>query len=142
MRLLKSSQTIPASYTYCLLNIEVGFLFRLINKVYGFAFHLELVFAILALDIGLKLVYAEGLVFIALRVSDQFLHGLGGVDADIAGRLVVALAHVVGTLVGVLILGVLDNGLTQMRVDSYVREILIGAIIIAAVSSSSLSRRK
>jgi ribose transport system permease protein len=49
--------------------------------------------------------------------------------------------HVLGTLLGVLILGVLDNGLTQMSVDSYVREILIGAIIIAAVTSSSLSRR-
>lgn len=50
--------------------------------------------------------------------------------------------HVLATLIGVLILGVLDNGLTQMRVDSYVREILIGAIIVAAVTSSSLSRRK
>ncbi|MBK8023847.1 MAG: ABC transporter permease [Chloroflexi bacterium] len=50
--------------------------------------------------------------------------------------------HVLGTLVGVLILGVLDNGLTQMRVDSYVREILIGAIIVAAVSVSSLEKRR
>ena len=45
------------------------------------------------------------------------------------------------TLVGVLILGVLDNGLTQMSVDSYVREILVGTIIIAAVAFSSFSRR-
>jgi ribose transport system permease protein len=50
--------------------------------------------------------------------------------------------HVLGTLLGVLILGVLDNGLTQMNVDSYVREILIGAIIIGAVAFSSLSRRR
>ncbi len=50
-------------------------------------------------------------------------------------------ARVLGTLVGVLILGVLDNGLTQMSVDSYIREIFIGAIIIVAVASSSLGKR-
>ncbi|MFN6977644.1 MAG: ABC transporter permease, partial [Gemmobacter sp.] len=36
--------------------------------------------------------------------------------------------RVLATLVGVLILGVLNNGLTQMNVDSYVREILVGSI--------------
>jgi len=36
---------------------------------------------------------------------------------------------------------VLDNGLTQMRVDSYVREVLVGAIILAAVGLSALGRR-
>jgi hypothetical protein len=46
------------------------------------------------------------------------------------------------TLIGVLILGVLDNGLTQMSVDSYVREVLVGAIILAAVASSSLWTRR
>ncbi len=45
------------------------------------------------------------------------------------------------TIVGVLILGVLDNGLTQMSVDSYVRQILVGGIIILAVSVSSLTKR-
>lgn len=45
------------------------------------------------------------------------------------------------TIVGVLILGVLDNGLTQMSVDSYVRQILVGGIIILAVSASSLTKR-
>lgn len=44
------------------------------------------------------------------------------------------------TVIGVLVLGVLDNGLTQLSVDSYVRQILVGAIIILAVSSSSFSR--
>lgn len=44
------------------------------------------------------------------------------------------------TIIGVLVLGVLDNGLTQMSVDSYVRQILVGGIIILAVSTSSLTK--
>ena len=46
--------------------------------------------------------------------------------------------RVLATIVGVLILGVLDNGLTQMSVDSYVRQILVGAIIVLAVAASSV----
>lgn len=46
------------------------------------------------------------------------------------------------TLVGVLILGILDNGLTQMQVDSYIREILVGLIVIAAVAVASLSKKR
>ena len=34
--------------------------------------------------------------------------------------------RVLATLGGVIVLGVLDNGLTQLRVDSYVREVLVG----------------
>ncbi len=49
--------------------------------------------------------------------------------------------RVLATLVGVLILGLLDNGLTQMSVDSFVREILVGAIILAAVASSSIGKQ-
>jgi ribose transport system permease protein len=49
--------------------------------------------------------------------------------------------RVLATLAGVVILGVLDNGLTQMRFDSYVREVLVGAIILLAVGLSALSRR-
>ncbi len=50
--------------------------------------------------------------------------------------------RVMATLVGVLILGILDNGLTQMNVDSYVREVLIGAIVVAAVAVSSYGRKR
>lgn len=46
------------------------------------------------------------------------------------------------TLLGVLLLGVLDNGLTQLRVDSYARQVLIGAVILLAVGFSTLSRRR
>jgi ribose transport system permease protein len=48
--------------------------------------------------------------------------------------------RVASTLVGVAMLGVLGNGLTQMNVDSYVREIITGSIIIAAVAASSLGK--
>jgi len=33
--------------------------------------------------------------------------------------------RVIYTLIGVLMLGILDNGLTQLRVDSYIREVLV-----------------
>ncbi len=48
--------------------------------------------------------------------------------------------RVINTLVGVLIIGVLSNGLTQLSVDSYVRDILVGTIIIAAVAVGSLEK--
>jgi ribose transport system permease protein len=49
--------------------------------------------------------------------------------------------RVLATLAGVVTLGVLDNGLTQMRVDSYVREVLVGAIILVSVGLSEIGRR-
>jgi len=49
--------------------------------------------------------------------------------------------RVLYTLLGVLMLGVLGNGLTQMNVDSYVRDMITGLIIIAAVGAGSLGRR-
>ena len=50
--------------------------------------------------------------------------------------------RVVNTLVGVLMIGVLSNGLTQLSVDSYIRDILVGTIIIAAVAVGSYERMK
>lgn len=49
--------------------------------------------------------------------------------------------RILATVIGVLILGILDNGLTQMSVDSYVRQILVGGIIVLAVAASSITRR-
>lgn len=49
--------------------------------------------------------------------------------------------HVLGTLVGVLILQVLANGLTLLSIDSYIQQIITGAIIVLAVVVSSLSKR-
>ncbi|MFO1034321.1 MAG: hypothetical protein U1E15_09695 [Hyphomicrobiales bacterium] len=41
---------------------------------------------------------------------------------------------------GVAILGILSNGLTQLSVDSYVRDVLVGTIIIIAVAVSSIEK--
>jgi ribose transport system permease protein len=49
--------------------------------------------------------------------------------------------RVLATLAGVVVLGVLDNGLTQLAVNSYVRQVLIGLILIVAVGTSALGRR-
>jgi ribose transport system permease protein len=44
------------------------------------------------------------------------------------------------TLVGVAMLGILSNALTQMNIDSYVRDILVGTIIILSVAVQSYER--
>ena len=48
--------------------------------------------------------------------------------------------RVLYTLVGVLLIGVLSNGLTQLSVDSYVRDILVGTIIISAVALGKVDK--
>ena len=50
--------------------------------------------------------------------------------------------NVIGTMIGVLILGVLANGLTQMQIDTYIQQISTGVIIILAVTLSSLSQTR
>ncbi|GIV83123.1 MAG: dolichyl-phosphate beta-glucosyltransferase [Candidatus Roseilinea sp.] len=50
--------------------------------------------------------------------------------------------HVLGTVLGVLIMGVLGNGLNILGVNSYIQSILTGVIIVLAVLISSLSRRR
>ena len=49
--------------------------------------------------------------------------------------------RVAATLGGVFILGLVGNGLTQMNVDSYARDMLTGAIVITAVAVSALGKR-
>lgn len=51
-------------------------------------------------------------------------------------------AHVPGALFGVLILGVLSNGLNILQVNSYLQIVLTGVIIILAVLVSGLARRQ
>jgi len=51
-------------------------------------------------------------------------------------------ANLLGTLLGVLIMGVMGNGLNIMGINTYVQSILTGVIIILAVLISSLAKKK
>lgn len=51
-------------------------------------------------------------------------------------------ANLGGTMVGVAIIGVMSNGLNILGVNSYVQQVVTGAIIIAAVTLSSLRTRR
>jgi ribose transport system permease protein len=47
-----------------------------------------------------------------------------------------------GTMIGVLLIGILSNGLTLLNVDSYYQMVIKGGIIILAVLIDSLGRRR
>lgn len=51
-------------------------------------------------------------------------------------------ANVWGTLLGVLIMGVLSNGLNIVGVNTYIQSVLTGAILVLAVLLSGLAQRK
>jgi ribose transport system permease protein len=47
-----------------------------------------------------------------------------------------------GTIVGVLIIGVLHNGLNLMGINAFWQQVVIGAVIAAAVTFDSLGRKR
>ncbi len=51
-------------------------------------------------------------------------------------------ANVFGTVLGVLIMGVLSNGLNIIGVNTYIQSVLTGGILVLAVLLSGLSRRE
>ena len=51
-------------------------------------------------------------------------------------------ANLLGTLVGIGILGVLQNGLNMLHVNDYVQQVLTGAIIVVAVAMSRIGKRR
>jgi inositol transport system permease protein len=52
------------------------------------------------------------------------------------------LGRVTGTVIGVLILGVMTSGFTFIRIDAYYQEMVKGAIIVAAVIADQYRNRK
>ncbi|MEV1129251.1 ABC transporter permease [Agromyces sp. NPDC049794] len=95
------------------------------------------------------LVSAIGGILLAARLgSASAVQGednlLFSVAAVFLGMTVVrsGAANIVGTLVGVAIIGVMSNGLNILGVNSYVQQVVTGLIIIAAVTLSSLKTRE
>jgi len=90
-------------------------------------------------------------LFIAsrIRAGDPLVGPAGGYDLESIAAVVVggtALAGgrggVIGTIGGVLILAVLDNLFNQLEVNAFLKDVIRGAIIIAAVALYALRRRR
>ena len=47
-----------------------------------------------------------------------------------------------GTVAGALLIGILSNGLILMNVSSYLQQVVIGAIIVAAVAFDTLAKSR
>jgi ribose transport system permease protein len=77
----------------------------------------------------------------AVQGSDNLLFSVAAVFLGMtvikSGR-----ANLVGTMVGVAIIGVMSNGLNILGVNSYVQQVVTGLIIIAAVTLSSVRMRE
>jgi len=56
--------------------------------------------------------------------------------------LVGGLGRITGTVIGVLILGVMMSGFTFIRIDAYYQEMVKGAIIVAAVIADQYRNKK
>jgi ribose transport system permease protein len=89
-----------------------------------------------------------GLVLAARLNSSQPNAGLG-IELDVIAAVVIGGASLAGgvgsagaTFVGVLIIGVLRNGLNLLNVSSFWQQVVIGAVIAVAVMTDTLRRRK
>ncbi len=90
----------------------------------------------------------SGLVLASRLMSGQPNAGIGfeldAIAAVVLGGTSIAggRGSVVGTLIGALTLGVLNNGLNLMSVSPYTQKVLKGVIILLAVYAGSIRRRR
>jgi ribose transport system permease protein len=89
-----------------------------------------------------------GVVFAARLDSSQPSAGLG-YELDAIAAVVIGgaslsggIGGIGGTIVGVLIIGVLHNGLNLVGVSPFIQQIIVGAVIAIAVAFDSLRRRE
>lgn len=104
--------------------------------------HLIWVYTIAGLLAGIA-----GTVTAARAISGQsgmgVMYELDAIAAVVIGGTSLAggLGRVTGTVIGVLILGVMTSGFTFIRIDAYYQEMVKGAIIVAAVVADQYRQR-
>ena len=105
--------------------------------------HLVWIYTIAGLLSGIA-----GSVTAARAISGQsgmgVMYELDAIAAVVIGgtSLVGGLGRVTGTVIGVLILGVMMSGFTFIRIDAYYQEMVKGAIIVAAVIADQYRNKK
>jgi inositol transport system permease protein len=104
--------------------------------------HLLVVYAIAGMLAGLA-----GVVTSARSITGQAGMGMGyeldAIAAAVIGGVSLAggIGRITGTVIGVLILGVMTSGFTFIRIDAYYQEIVKGIIIVAAVVADQYRQR-
>ncbi|WP_250207797.1 ABC transporter permease [Curvibacter sp. CHRR-16] len=105
--------------------------------------HLIWVYAIAGFLSGIA-----GTVTAARAISGQsgmgVMYELDAIAAVVIGgtSLTGGLGRITGTVIGVLILGVMMSGFTFIRIDAYYQEMVKGAIIVVAVVADQMRNRK
>ena len=106
--------------------------------------HLVIVYSLAGLLSGLA-----GIVTSARAITGQAGMGMGYELDAIAGAVIGGTSlnggagRITGTVIGVIILGVMTSGFTFLRIDAYYQEIVKGVIIVVAVGydiASKMSR--
>lgn len=105
--------------------------------------HLIIVYAVAGVLSGLA-----GIVTSARAITGQagmgMAYELDAIAASVIGGVSLAggVGRITGTVIGVLILGVMTSGFTFLRIDAYYQEIVKGMIIVAAVVADQYRQRK
>jgi ribose/xylose/arabinose/galactoside ABC-type transport system permease subunit len=95
--------------------------------------------------------FLAGFAAIALTAYNKAVdpNGMNGFELTVVAAVVLGGANilggsggVLGTVLGALLLGVMNNGLTLAHIDTYWQSIVIGIIIIIAVSYDALQRKR
>lgn len=104
--------------------------------------HLIIVYSLAGLLSGLA-----GIVTSARAITGQAGMGMGYELDAIAGAVIGGTSlnggagRITGTVIGVIILGVMTSGFTFLRIDAYYQEIVKGIIIVAAVVADQYRQR-